>query len=174
MIFFSFKYQILNSDFWWKKMYNKSEKQTNWCKIEIYRDGEKKRLPSLESSWSISSAERQKFQYTWCHFQWNLAKMANLGCQLDYIWNQWKPKKSGQKPMRDFLGWMIWGRKTHPKSRSHLLVAAHKTSSGRRKLLLFVCLPLYSLATSFVWCLPSVALELPCQDSNKDWRPAAF
>lgn len=34
--------------------------------------------------------------------------MTNLGCHLDYISNQRKPKQLGE-PVREFLDWVIWG-----------------------------------------------------------------
>lgn len=58
--------------------------------------------------------------------------MADRGCQLDYIWNQLKPKQQG-RPMRDFPDWIISGGKTYPKSRSHFLMAPHIKGHRRRK-----------------------------------------
>lgn len=48
---------------------------------------------------------------------------ADLGYQLDYIWNQLKPKRLGT-PVRDFLNQIIWSKETYPKSGPHLLEAA--------------------------------------------------
>lgn len=58
--------------------------------------------------------------------------MANLSCQTDYIWNQLKPKQL-VTPVGDFLEWIIWSGKTHPKSRTHLLVRLTRkdTEEGR-------------------------------------------
>ena len=41
--------------------------------------------------------------------------MINLGCQLDYIWNQWKSKQLATS-VRNFLDCVIWGGKRHPKA----------------------------------------------------------
>lgn len=38
--------------------------------------------------------------------------MADLGCQLDFIWNQLKPKQYSTP----FLFQIIWGGKNHPKT----------------------------------------------------------
>lgn len=65
--------------------------------------------------------------------------MANLGCQLDYVWHQLKPKQLGT-PVRDFLDQIIESGKTYPLSEPHLLLAAYIKGQGRRKLLLFACL----------------------------------
>lgn len=44
-----------------------------------------------------------------------LGVMANFSYKPDYIWNQLNPKYT-HMPMRDFLEWNIWGRKTKWKS----------------------------------------------------------
>lgn len=41
-----------------------------------------------------------------------LPVMATLGCQLDYFWNQLKPKQLAT-PMRDFPDSIIWDGETH-------------------------------------------------------------
>lgn len=51
-----------------------------------------------------------------------LSVMANTGCQLNYIWNQQKPKLLAA-PVRDILHRTIWRRKTHPKSEAHFMVS---------------------------------------------------
>lgn len=40
-----------------------------------------------------------------------------------------------------FLLLIVWGGKSHPESLTHLLLAAHIQGQGRRKFLLFACLP---------------------------------
>lgn len=63
----------------------------------------------------------------------NPSVMNNLNCQLDYICNKLKllnyicnqlKLQWLVMPVRDFLNWITWGRKVHPKSGTYLLVAA--------------------------------------------------
>lgn len=57
-----------------------------------------------------------------------------------------KTKKLGT-PVRDFLDWITGGGKTHRKSGSHLLLAAHiHINTHERRL--FACLALLVLASS--------------------------
>lgn len=64
----------------------------------------------------------------------------------DTVWNQLKPKQLGIS-VRDFPDWIIRGGKTHPKCRSHLLVAAHIKEHGR-KVSLFALMCSISIANS--------------------------
>lgn len=46
--------------------------------------------------------------------------MANLSCQLAWVWSQLRDKLSGT-PLRHSLDQVIWSLKTHPKLEQHLL-----------------------------------------------------
>ena len=50
--------------------------------------------------------------------------MANLGHQLDQVWNQLKPKQWG-KPGKALQNWISYSEKNHLKSVPHFLVAGH-------------------------------------------------
>lgn len=91
--------------------------------------------------------------------------MAN---QLDYVCKQLKPRNLDTS-VRDFLDWIISSGKTHPISGPYLLVAAHVKGPGRRKLMLFACLPSPSLAS-----LPNLTLRQASLHWNQNlllWTP---
>lgn len=92
--------------------------------------------------------------YPWALTEIHLsnAVVVHLGFQLDYVCNQ-------QRHMwlailvRDFLGWIIWGERTHHKSGLHIFVATHIKGHRRKEFRLFVCLPSLFLASSYVLLL---------------------
>lgn len=79
------------------------------------------------------------------------SRVANVYCQFDNTWNQLKHKHlaTNVTNVGDFLDWIIWHGKTHP----NLLVAFHINEHGRRKIYLFVCLPLLPMTSSSVLLL---------------------
>lgn len=83
------------------------------------------------------------------------AAMANLDCQLNFIWNKIKPRLMGT-PVKNSLDYVICCGKTYPESGPYLLVAANTKRGGKRKLLLFTCLFLLLLATLSALILWSV------------------
>lgn len=95
----------------------------------------------------------------------NTCAMANLGCQLDYICDELKPKYLG-KSVKDFLCWIFGGGDTNPKTRSHFLVAAYTKGYGRMEPVLPVGLPSLSLASSSIQCHSLTGVSTPTLDSN--------
>lgn len=91
--------------------------------------------------------------------------MANLGCQLAWIWNQLKSKPLG------ILGRDVWRGKMHPECGHHGLVVTQTIGYGRKKFIF--CLSAFThwlLLPSFLPCYSSRLLW----DSNTDWRPTAL
>ena len=85
--------------------------------------------------------------------------MATIGCQLDNIWNQLKSQHLGWGV---FLGYMLWGGNTYPKSGSfvvgrhivnhgpNLLVSTHWNKIWKKEAFVIVRLSLFLLANSSV------------------------
>lgn len=78
--------------------------------------------------------------------------MANLWYQVGCICNKIKFMQLCTA-VRDFLDWIIWDGKAHPKSGPHILVAAHLKDMKEGSLCFFACLPTLSLAGLSTLCL---------------------
>lgn len=90
---------------------------------------------------------------------------------LNYIWNQLKPKQLGML-VKDFITWIFWDWKTHPKSGLNLLLAAcGKWLRKRSFCFLHTCPHSLFLASSSI-LLIRLVLELTSSHTKVNWRPA--
>lgn len=88
--------------------------------------------------------------------------MANLCYQVGCICNKIKFMQLCTA-VRDFLDWIIWDGKAHPKSGPHILVVAHLKGYEEGSLCFFACLPTLSLAgLSILWLSYSFADIIIC------------
>ena len=80
------------------------------------------------------------------------AVIANPDYQLEYIWNQLKPKQL-ITTVRDFLDWIIWSGMIHLKNEPRFLVGIlHK--STRKKVAFAFCLLALTLLDKFIYPVP--------------------